>query len=219
MIPGILFGIMFAWPWIDRRIYHDFRSHNLLDRPRDKPFRTGVGVAAVIFFSDLTVACGDDLLANDLHIPYERIVEFLQYGVFVGPIAGFLIAYKTCQHLLRTEAHPIQRPVGGIIYRTAEGGYHTLGDVHGNGHGEHGNGRGPDDHGDGGDRGHAVAEPRGAPDAQAPEPVGETDPELRRRPGEADDHFRCWVGAGYRPRRPAPALPRRAGQASAGRRQ
>ncbi|HMC40447.1 MAG TPA: hypothetical protein VKI19_12345, partial [Acidimicrobiales bacterium] len=172
------FGIMFAWPWIDKRIYNDYRSHNLLDRPRDKPFRTGVGVAAIIFFSDLTLACGTDLLANNLHIAFERLIEVLQYGVFVGPIVGFLIAYKACQALARTGAHPIQRPLGGVIYRTAEGAYHTVGDVHG--HDDHRHAPAENGHGNG--RVVATAAPTGtAPAAagaatgageHAPEPVG-----------------------------------------------
>jgi ubiquinol-cytochrome c reductase cytochrome b subunit len=156
LFPTILLGIMFSWPMIDRRIYKDHGVHNLLDRPRDKPFRTGVGVAAIILLTVLTLATGTDLLANDLHISFERLIEVLQYASFIGPIVGFLIAYRTCIALQRTDAHPIQRPVGGIIYRTAEGGYHTVGDVHGNGHGDH---AGP------------AAE--GGPAAeQAPQPVG-----------------------------------------------
>lgn len=146
LIPGILFGLIAAWPVIDKIIYKDYGSHNLLDRPRDKPFRTGVGVAGIIFFSVETLACGTDLLANNLHIGFERLIEILQIGAFVGPVVGFFIAYKACQALQRSGSHPIQRPVGGVIYRTAEGGYHTVGDVH---HGDHGDG------GDGGDGDHA----------------------------------------------------------------
>ena len=148
LIPGIVFTLMYVWPWLDKRIYNDFGAHNLLDRPRDKPFRTGVGVAGIIFFLDLTLACATDLLANDTHIPFERMIEILQYGVFVGPIVGFAIAYKACKALQRTDAHPIQKPVGGIIIRDAVGAYHTLGDVHAaNGHEDgadhngHGNGK------------------------------------------------------------------------------
>jgi ubiquinol-cytochrome c reductase cytochrome b subunit len=179
LIPSVLFGIMFAWPWIDKRLYNDYGPHNLLDRPRDKPFRTGVGVAAIIFFTDLTLATATDLLANDLHIAFERLIEILQYGAILGPIAGFLIAYKACVALQRTDAHPIQRPIGGIIYRTATGAYHTVGDVHGNGHGDDHDGGGSDRPGGGGDdHGHAgVARSGRAADAgsaaeQAPEPVG-----------------------------------------------
>ena len=139
LIPGLVFTIMYLWPWIDKMVYNDYGAHNLLDRPRDKPFRTGVGVAAIMFFLDLTLACATDLLANDTHIAFERLIEILQYGVFVGPIVGFAIAYKACKALQRTDAHPIQKPVGGIIVRDALGAYHTLGDTHGghNGHGDH----------------------------------------------------------------------------------
>ncbi len=92
-------------------------------------------MAAIVFFAVLTIACADDLLANDFHIPFERLIEILQYSVLIGPVVGFLIAYKACQALQRTDAHPIQRPIGGIIIRTADGAYHTLAEHHGNGHG------------------------------------------------------------------------------------
>ena len=138
LIPGLVFTLMYAWPWIDKMVYNDHGPHNLLDRPRDKPFRTGVGVAGIIFFTVETLACATDLLANNLHIAFERLIEILQIAALVGPVVGFFIAYKTCKALLRTNAHPIQTPVGGVIIRTADGAYHTLGDVHhagdGNGH-------------------------------------------------------------------------------------
>ncbi len=130
LIPGVVFTLMYLWPVVDRKIYNDHERHNLLDRPRDKPFRTGVGVAAIVFFADLTLATGDDILSNNLHIPFERILEVLQYGVVIGPVAGFLIAYKACKALQRTDAHPIRHPVGGMIVRAADGSYHTLGEAH-----------------------------------------------------------------------------------------
>jgi ubiquinol-cytochrome c reductase cytochrome b subunit len=138
LIPGIVFTIMYAWPWIDKRIYNDYRAHNLLDRPRDKPFRTGVGVAAIMFFIDLTLACGTDLLANDFHVSFERLIEILQYGALIGPALGFAFAYYACKALQRTGAHPIMKPIGGVIIRDSHGAYHTLGDVHADGHGENG---------------------------------------------------------------------------------
>ncbi|MGH9054608.1 MAG: cytochrome bc1 complex cytochrome b subunit [Acidimicrobiales bacterium] len=163
LIPGIVFTIMYIWPWIDKKLYNDHGRHNLLDRPRDKPFRTGVGVAAIIFYADLTLACGTDVLANDFHIPFERLIEILQYGAILGPIAGFLIAYKACHALQRSHAHPIQRPIGGIIIRTASGAYHTLGDhAHGNGHAAAVEGNGHAGAGEGGRA--AELEEAGSPD-------------------------------------------------------
>jgi ubiquinol-cytochrome c reductase cytochrome b subunit len=157
-MPGIVFTIMYLWPTIDRKIYKDFGSHNLLDRPRDKPFRTAVGVAGIIYFAVLTIACADDLLANGLHISFERILEILQFSLILGPIAGFLIAYKACKSLQLTDSHPIQKPLGGIIYRTSEGAYHTVGEHHGGGHGD--------------TNGHAESDVQAdRPDSDKPEPV------------------------------------------------
>ena len=130
LIPGILFTAMYAWPQIDRLIYRDHEYHNLLDRPRDKPLRTAIGVAALAFFTDLTLASATDLLGNDLHIAFERLIEILQYGVFVAPLVAGVITYKTCIALQRTGTHVIMKPVGGILIRTADGAYHTLGDEH-----------------------------------------------------------------------------------------
>jgi ubiquinol-cytochrome c reductase cytochrome b subunit len=127
LIPGIIFGAMFAWPQIDRKLTKDTGFHNLLQRPRDVPIRTAIGCAALTFFADLTFASATDLLGNDFHVPFERLIEILQYGAFIGPIAAGLIAYRVCLSLQRSGSHPIMRPVGGIIVRHADGSYHTPG--------------------------------------------------------------------------------------------
>ncbi|HTV10425.1 MAG TPA: cytochrome bc complex cytochrome b subunit [Acidimicrobiales bacterium] len=154
LLPGIVFTIIYAWPWIDKKLFGDYGEHNLLDRPRDKPLRTAIGVGGLVFFADLTLASATDVIGNGLQISFELLIEILQYGSFVGPVIGFVIAYEACLALQRQNAHPIQRPVGGIIVRDARGGFHTLGaphgpeegplgeDGHGGGNGHRGNGHG-----------------------------------------------------------------------------
>ena len=88
LLPGLVFTVIYAWPWIDKRLYADYGEHNLLDRPRDKPLRTAVGVAALVFFADLTLASATDVIGNGLQISFERLIEILQYGSFIGPIVG-----------------------------------------------------------------------------------------------------------------------------------
>ena len=137
LLPGIVFGIIYTWPWLDKRIYADYGEHNLLDRPRDKPLRTAVGVAALLFFADLTLASATDVIGNALGISFELLIEILQYGSFIGPAVGGVVAYRVCLQLQHSRAHPIQRPVGGIIYRDAKGAFHTVGAAHnGDGHAE-----------------------------------------------------------------------------------
>ena len=141
LLPGIVFGIIYTWPWLDKRIYADYGEHNLLDRPRDKPLRTAVGVAALLFFADLTLASATDVIGNALGISFELLIEILQYGSFIGPAVGAVVAYRVCLQLQHSRAHPIQRPVGGIIYRDAQGAFHTVGAAH-NGDGHDGDGHG-----------------------------------------------------------------------------
>jgi hypothetical protein len=113
-----------------------------------------VGVAALLFFFDLTLASATDLIGNSLQMSFELLIEILQYGSFIGPIIGFFVAYRTCLLLQSSGAHPIQRPVGGIIVRDARGGFHTLGAEHG----DHGDGSDGNGHGGNGHGGHAEAE-------------------------------------------------------------
>ncbi len=50
VFAGIVFTTLMLWPWIEARRTGDRAEHNLLDRPRDNPFRTSFGAAAVTMF-------------------------------------------------------------------------------------------------------------------------------------------------------------------------
>ncbi len=41
IFPGLIFNILLVWPFIESRHTKDLAYHNLLDRPRDRPKRTG----------------------------------------------------------------------------------------------------------------------------------------------------------------------------------
>src|SRR5690625_6838314 len=45
VIPGILFGFMALYPFIESWITGDDREHHVLDLPYNVPVRTGLGVA------------------------------------------------------------------------------------------------------------------------------------------------------------------------------
>ncbi len=46
LFPLVVLGVLVAWPWLERRLTRDRGVHNLLDRPRDAPLRTGFGSAS-----------------------------------------------------------------------------------------------------------------------------------------------------------------------------
>src|SRR5207302_1625893 len=46
----LLTTIAAVYPWIERRLTKDYAHHNLLQRPRDVPVRTSLGVMAITYF-------------------------------------------------------------------------------------------------------------------------------------------------------------------------
>jgi ubiquinol-cytochrome c reductase cytochrome b subunit len=104
VVPGILFTALFAWPWIDARwIAKDDREHHLLDRPRDVPVRTGIGVAGVTFMVVITIAGSNDVIASDLEMGLDTLTLLLRIATLtLPPLLGYL-GFRTARMLLRRE--------------------------------------------------------------------------------------------------------------------
>jgi ubiquinol-cytochrome c reductase cytochrome b subunit len=125
LLPLLVFAIMYAWPFIERRITGDREEHNLLDFPRDMPWRTAFGVGAIAFFTVLTVAGGNDIIASFFGVSVEAITRVLRVAVFALPLLAFAVTYYLCRELRRTGIHPVKEAKIGTIRRTREGGYET----------------------------------------------------------------------------------------------
>jgi hypothetical protein len=94
-----VFGLLYLWPFLERRMTGDGAEHHLLDRPRDRPVRTGIGVGALAFFAVLLVAGGQDVVANELGLSVVDVTHALQVLVWVLPILTGLLAWKWCRDL------------------------------------------------------------------------------------------------------------------------
>jgi ubiquinol-cytochrome c reductase cytochrome b subunit len=123
VIPGAFFTILAAWPFIERRLTGDHELHNLLDRPRDNPMRSGVGAAGITFMAILTLAGSNDLLAFLLQVSVEGMNAVMRVLLFLGPAATGLLTYVICRELQNREFHPVRRPERVALRRTAEGGF------------------------------------------------------------------------------------------------
>jgi ubiquinol-cytochrome c reductase cytochrome b subunit len=126
LFPLVVFGVLFAWPSLERRFTHDYRRHDLLERPRDHPTRTAIGAA---FFSWVVIifAVGStDRLFYRLHISYTAQIHFWRAGVWILPIAVFFIVRSAARALQRTDAHPLRGWEGTVVRRTPDGGVQHL---------------------------------------------------------------------------------------------
>ena len=112
LLPGITFGLLYAWPFLEQRFTKDRASHNLLDRPRDRPLRTAFGVATLTFYTVLFLAGGTDVLAASFSLTLEAVLRTFQILLLVLPVVTGLIAWRICKELSRQRLHPIWHPVG-----------------------------------------------------------------------------------------------------------
>jgi quinol---cytochrome-c reductase cytochrome b subunit len=126
LFPGIAFGILTLWPWIERRFTRDRAEHHLLDRPRDTPVRTGIGAAGLMVFFIMFLEGGNDIFGVLLNVPVETVTRILQWSLVIAPIGTFLVTYFICKGLGRTRLRPAQISAGVRLSRTSDGGYETV---------------------------------------------------------------------------------------------
>ncbi|HET7140928.1 MAG TPA: cytochrome b N-terminal domain-containing protein, partial [Candidatus Limnocylindria bacterium] len=127
LLPGLAFTIMTLWPFIEQRfVTRDTRFHELLDRPWDNPFRTALGVAALLVFVIATLAAGNDVAAIIFNIPVEVMTDVLRILIFVVPLIGFALTWRVMHELRRDDrVRPARRPVVRLR-RTPDGGFEEI---------------------------------------------------------------------------------------------
>ncbi|HZR95485.1 MAG TPA: cytochrome b N-terminal domain-containing protein [Gaiellaceae bacterium] len=99
LFPLIVIGFMYFWPWIERRYTNDGAFHNLLDRPRDAPGRTAIGVAMIVWVVTVFIAGSSDRVLVLFGVSYVGQIWFYRVFSFVGPVVAGLVAYRVCKEL------------------------------------------------------------------------------------------------------------------------
>ncbi|URM94102.1 ubiquinol-cytochrome c reductase cytochrome b subunit [Actinomadura madurae] len=124
VVPGLLFTGLAVYPFLERWVTGDHQIHHLLDRPRDVPARTGIGVGGVVFYGTLWLAGGNDVLADRFHIPLFWTTWFFRFLIILGPVLAYIVAYRICVGLQRRDlalaAHGLET---GIIRQSPDGGF------------------------------------------------------------------------------------------------
>ncbi len=119
--PLVVFGIMFAWPALERRFTKDRRRHDLLDRPRDHPTRTAIGAAFLSWVVMVFAVGSTNRIFYRLHISYTAQIHFWRVGIWVLPIIIFFITRSGARALQRSEAHPLRGWQGQVVTRAPDG--------------------------------------------------------------------------------------------------
>ena len=100
---GLFLLLVAVFPFLEAWITGDRGEHHLLDRPRNAPGRTAIGVAGIVFYGALWGAGSSDLMATHLHVPLEAVIRFFQALVLLGPVAAFVLTKRVCLALQRKD--------------------------------------------------------------------------------------------------------------------
>jgi len=127
VVPGVLFVGLYLYPWIERWITGDHGTHHLLDRPRDVPARTGIGMAGVTFYGLLWLAGANDVIADRFNFNLYGTTWFFRFAIFIGPVLAYIVAYRVCLGLQRRDRQLIEHGLEtGVIRMAPEGRFSEL---------------------------------------------------------------------------------------------
>src|ERR1035437_5344176 len=122
IVMPLLYTIAGAYPFIESWVTGDKREHHLLDRPRNAPTRTGLGVMAISFYLILFIAAGNDLIAIKLGLSINAITQTLRILLFVVPPLAYWVTKRICMSLQRRDHDLVLHGrESGRVVRTAEG--------------------------------------------------------------------------------------------------
>jgi ubiquinol-cytochrome c reductase cytochrome b subunit len=124
LVIGALFTALAIWPFFEQWATGDRRIHNINDRPRNAPARTGVGVAGVCFYGILWAEGANDVLANTFQVPLYTITWISRVAIFVVPIGAYFVTKRICLGLQRKDNELLTHGLEiGIIRQLPSGGF------------------------------------------------------------------------------------------------
>jgi ubiquinol-cytochrome c reductase cytochrome b subunit len=109
LFPLIVFLVLFAWPSLERRVTGDYGFHNLLDRPRDAPWRTAIGVAFFMWVFIIFLVGAADRLFVLFHLSYQGQIWAFRVLVWVLPVVALFVTKRICDELRRGEVVELRR--------------------------------------------------------------------------------------------------------------
>lgn len=103
VVPGILFTLLGAYPFIEAAARKDKDEHHILDRPRNQPVRTALGVAYISAFIIIVLAGSNDIIATHFHIDMFDLTWAFRIGLFVVPVLVYMLVKRICIGLQRRD--------------------------------------------------------------------------------------------------------------------
>ena len=111
--PLLIFGLLLLWPTIERRVTGDHAFHNLLQRPRDNPWRTAIGAAVFSWVALVFVFGAADRAYVVFGMSYGTQLWVYRVLVWAVPVVVLLATKRFCDEL-RAGERVKGGPVGAV---------------------------------------------------------------------------------------------------------
>jgi ubiquinol-cytochrome c reductase cytochrome b subunit len=122
VLPLVMFALLAAYPFLERLVTGDERTHHLLQRPRDNAGRTGIGAMGITFWAVLTIAGADDVVALLFDVPVDGLRWAERIGLVVLPPLAYVITVRACRGLQRKDRDSLARGVRtGLLQERGDG--------------------------------------------------------------------------------------------------
>jgi ubiquinol-cytochrome c reductase cytochrome b subunit len=103
LFPLVILFVLALWPWAERKVTGDHGFHNLLERPRDNPWRTPLGAAFLTWIFLIFASGSADRVTVWLGIDYVAQIWAYRVIVWAVPVLVFLAVRRACLELVAWE--------------------------------------------------------------------------------------------------------------------
>jgi len=103
--PLVVFALLFLWPALERRATGDRAFHNLLQRPRENPWRTALGAALAtwVFVAFVAGAADRFFVFFGFGLSYTSQIWVYRVAVWVLPLVVAFVTKRFCDELRANE--------------------------------------------------------------------------------------------------------------------
>ena len=100
VVPGLMFALLAAWPFLEARVSGDHEWHNFAQTAaRGTRAVPRSGPAAIALFVVLVIAGGNDVVAKYLDVEVDQLNVILRWLVFLAPVVAGLLTFWICRDL------------------------------------------------------------------------------------------------------------------------
>jgi ubiquinol-cytochrome c reductase cytochrome b subunit len=118
----VIFILAILYPSVERKMTGDNALHNLLQRPRDVPVRTALGMMSIAFYMVLLMSSANDWFAYYFDISLNATTWMGRIGLLIVPPIAYWVTYRLCLGLQKADRAVLEHGLEtGIVRRLPHG--------------------------------------------------------------------------------------------------